>query len=234
MRNKQFNAWSYSRLRDYCECPFKAKLKYLDKISEPPNPAMQRGLDIHKLAEDYIKGSIARLPKELKNFEALFKQLKAQFKKKVHGMTIEETWAFTKDWGLTVWNDWAGCALRIKVDAAYYQDDGVFIVTDWKTGKNDIRFKETYEEQIELFALGALLVRDVKIVRPQLAYLDTGEIFSEVEFTPKDVPALKKKWEKKSKPMLNDVRFAPRANDRCCWCFYRKNNKAAGGGQCKF
>ena len=71
---------------------------------------MQRGLDIHKLAEDYIKGSIARLPKELKNFEALFKQLKAQFKKKVHGMTIEETWAFTKDWGLTVWNDWAARA----------------------------------------------------------------------------------------------------------------------------
>lgn len=232
-RVKKFTAWSYSRLRDYTECPFKAYLKYLEKIAEPPNPAMNRGSDIHTKAEEYIKGSITRLPKELKLFDSLFKDLRGRFKKKVHGMTVEETWAFTRDWNPTVWNDWAGCALRIKVDVAY-PEDNVLIVTDWKTGKNNSRFKDVYEEQIELFSLGALLLHDVQIVRPQLVYLDAGEIFPGGEFTPKDIPALKKKWNKKSKPMLNDTRFAPRPNDRCCWCFYRKNNKAAGGGQCKF
>lgn len=232
-RVKKFTAWSYSRLRDYTGCPFKAYLKYLEKIAEPPNPAMNRGSDIHTKAEEYIKGSIARLPKELKLFDSLFKDLRGRFKKKVHGMTVEETWAFTRDWNPTVWNDWAGCALRIKVDVAYPEDNAL-IVTDWKTGKNDSRFKDVYEEQIELFALGALLLHDVQIVRPQLVYLDAGEIFPGEEFTPKDIPALKKKWDKKSKPMLNDTHFAPRPNDRCCWCFYRKNNKAAGGGQCKF
>ena len=148
-RVKKFTAWSYSRLRDYTECPFKAYLKYLEKIAEPPNPAMNRGSDIHTKAEEYIKGGIARLPKELKLFDSLFKDLCGRFKKKVHGMTVEETWAFTRDWNPTVWNDWAGCALRIKVDVAYPEDNAL-IVTDWKTGKNNSRFKDVYEEQIEL------------------------------------------------------------------------------------
>lgn len=233
MKNKQFTAWSYSRLRDYQQCPFMAKLKYLDKIAQPPNLAMQWGSDVHEMAEGYIKGQFSRFPKAMENFKDLVKNLRQQYKKKVPGLTIEETWAFTRDWQPTVWNDWANCSLRIKVDAAHYDGD-IFFVDDWKTGKNDDRFKDVYLEQIELFALGALLIRDVQIVRPRLLYIDSGDIFSPQDFSPADIPMLKKKWEKKSRPMLLDTKFAPRPNDRCCWCHYRQANKNNGGGQCQF
>ena len=71
-------AWSFSRLSDYQKCPAMAKFKYLDKIVNPDDQkseALQRGARIHELAEGYLKGTIARLPKELKSFEDEFKKL---------------------------------------------------------------------------------------------------------------------------------------------------------------
>ena len=59
---KQITSWSFSRYSDYKLCPLKARLKHVDKHKEPQNDAMARGQAIHKLAEDYTKGSIARLP----------------------------------------------------------------------------------------------------------------------------------------------------------------------------
>ena len=73
---KQLTSWSFSRYSDYKQCPLKAKLKHLDKISEPPNEAMARGAAIHTLAEKYIKGEGRSLPPELKLFKDEFKKLR--------------------------------------------------------------------------------------------------------------------------------------------------------------
>ena len=65
-------AWSFSRLSDYQKCPAMAKFKYLDKIVNPDDQkseALHRGARIHELAEGYLKGTIARLPKELKSLK---------------------------------------------------------------------------------------------------------------------------------------------------------------------
>ena len=81
-------SWSFSRYSDYCKCPAMAKYKYIDKIVNPDDQkseALQRGARIHELAEGYLKGTIARLPKELKAFEDEFKKLRKQYKKKVSG-----------------------------------------------------------------------------------------------------------------------------------------------------
>lgn len=100
---KKITAWSFSRYSTYKTCPYKLKLTAIDKLKEPKNQAMERGAQIHELAEQYIKGKIARLPPELKLFEAEFKRLKAQFKKKISGMVVEDNWSFTKDWDETAW-----------------------------------------------------------------------------------------------------------------------------------
>jgi len=237
---KQITSWSFSRYMDYKQCPLKAKLKNLDKIEEPKNEAMARGGHIHNLAEDYIKGKIARLPAELKLFKPEFTMLRKQYKKSINGMVVEDSWAFTKDWDQTVWNDWVGCWVRIKLDCAHHEDDTTLIITDWKTGKLRSEFEEDYIEQLELYALSALLLHEhIEKVVPRLAYLDHGICYPDVDdepmaFTRKDIPRLKKAWEKRTRAMLNDKIFAPRPNDKCHWCFYRKANKAAGGGQCRF
>ena len=234
-KSNKITSWSFSRYSDYKQCPLKAKLKHVDKLKEPPNEAMARGAAIHNIAEKYIKGEGRTLPVELKQFEAEFKMLRKQYKKKINGMVVEDNWSFTKTWDETAWNDWIGCWVRIKLDCAHHIEDDVMVVTDWKTGKFRVEQNDGYIEQLELYALAALMLYPhLKEVRPRLAYLDVGVIFpaedKPIVFTQADVPKLKKLWEKRTKPMLSDTTFAPRPNDKCKWCHFRKSN----GGPCKF
>lgn len=235
-----FTSWSFSRWSDYDLCPLKAKLKHLDKVQEPPNPAMARGAAIGKMAEQYIKGEIgASLPDELKAFAAEFRMMRKQYAKKKNGMVVEDTWAFKKDWSETVWNDWVECWVRIKLDVAHHDSATVLIVTDWKTGKFRPDNVDSYMMQLELYALGALLTYPhIEKVVPRLAYLDAGNFYpapgEETVFTRADVPRLKKLWAKRVAPMFADTQFAPRPNWSCRFCHYRAANKAGGGGQCKF
>lgn len=234
---KPLTSWSFSRYNDYKTCPAKAKYKHIDRIKEPPSEAMARGNRIHEMAEHYVKGMLPRLPLELKAMEAEFKKLKQLYKKKSLPMIVEDNWAFTKTWGESQWNDWVNCWVRIKLDCAHYETPTLMIVTDWKTGKpNDFKTAE-YMEQLELYALAALLMSAVEdvTVRPRLGWLDHGTFFpletaDVVEYTRKDVPALMKAWEKRVKPMMADTKFPPKANSTCKWCFF----SASKSGPCKF
>lgn len=236
---KQITSWSFSRYSTYKVCPLKLKLSAIDRIREPGNEAMARGDAIHTLAEKYIRGELRVLPKELAFFKVEFAELRKMYKKSADSMVVEDNWAFTKDWSVTQWNNWAECAVRIKLDCAHHEDEETLIVTDWKTGKFRPELNEEYVEQLELYALAALLLHEhIQLVKPRLAYLDLGVIYpepgEELVFTRKDIPKLKKLWEKRTKAMMNDKQFAPRPNDKCRFCFYRSSNKTNGGGQCRF
>ena len=149
-------------------------------------------------------------------------------------MVVEESWAFKKDWSRTVWNDWAECWLRVKVDCAEIINDTMEI-WDWKTGKFRQEDCATiYTEQLELYALaGFLLYPKVEFIRAKLIYLDIKAEY-EMVFYRKELTELMKVWARRTRAMLNDKRFAPRPNNKCVWCFYRHSNKAAGGGQCRY
>lgn len=240
---KPIVAWSYSRYSTYKQCPLKLKLSAIDKIQEPPNDAMKRGIMVHELAEAYIKGTSAKLAPELKLMADELKKLRQLYKRRQQSMAVEDNWAFTKDWDETAWNNWTECWVRIKLDCAHHLDDTTLIVTDWKTGKFRAEQNEDYVEQLELYALSAMLLHEhINEVRPRLAYTDQGRFYPDpnneseklLVWTRKDIPSLKKTWEKRVKPMMSDTTFAPRPNNRCHWCFYRASNKAAGGGQCKY
>ena len=239
---KQLTSWSFSRYSTYRQCPLKLKLSAIDKINEPPNAAMARGAAIHNLAEDYIKGKVATLAPELKLFKAEFTKLRKMFKKTSQSMVVEDNWAFTKDWSETAWNNWTECFVRIKLDCAHHESDTLLVVTDWKTGKFRTEKNEEYVEQLELYALAALLLHEhIEVVRPRLAYTDLGRVYPDgqsealLEYTRDDIPKLKKLWEKRVKAMMSDTTFAPRPNDMCKWCWYGQSKKASGGpGVCKY
>lgn len=238
---KRFKSWSFSRYSDYKQCPLKAKLKHLDKIEEPPSDAMQRGADIGRMAELFIKGTLKKLPVELKKFKAKFEELRKMYARDPRSMTVEDTWAFTGTWGPSRWDDWANCVVRVKVDAGYPTGKKTMTVIDWKTGKFRAEQKEDYLEQLELYALAALLRNQaLEEVRTFLCYLDAGvthpEPGSDDErvYTRADLPELKRTWDRRTRSMLLDRSFVPRPNDRCVWCHYRKANKENGGGQCRY
>jgi RecB family exonuclease len=248
----RFTSWSFSRYNDYQKCPFAAKCKHLDKVKEPSSPAMERGSRIGKLGEDYIKGVVRTLPKELAAFEDDFKAMRTQYaaarkaaKSKGLPIFVEDNWAFTKDWTTTQWNDWVGCWVRIKLDVGHFLEEDLFLVTDWKTGKFRPEKNAEYMEQIELYILAALLTyydRPNLRVKARLCYLDTGDVYPgpqdpsyDVEYTQADVPRLKKQWEQRTKKMFADTTFRPKPGNGCRWCFYGQAGKAKGGpGKCKF
>lgn len=235
---KVLTSWSFSRYSDYQQCPLKAKLKHIDKIKEPPNAAMERGAHIGELAEKYIKGELKALPVELKLFKTEFTMLRKQHKvKPENGMVVEDNWAFRKDWTETTWDDWANCWVRIKLDCAHHVEEDVLKVIDWKTGKHRPDNLEAYMEQLDLYALGALLtyphINQVQVV---LGFLDHGIWEPKVPkvYLRAELPGLKKAWEARVKKMLSDTLFAPRPNRFCGWCHFRKANKENGGGQCQY
>ncbi len=229
-------SWSYSRYADYKKCPAFFKYKHLEKRAEPPSPAMQRGTDIHKLAENYANGALKTLPQELKLFAEEFKHLKAQ-KQKI----IEDSWVWTQGWaGETTWNDWKGAWVRIKLDAAYVNTDhNALVVIDHKTGKCRPQEHAAYGEQLELYALAGLLkFPTIDVVSPRLWYLDAGVIYPnggddqpELEYTREDEPKLKKVWKMRTDPMFKDKTYKPTPSENSCFfCPY----KAEKGGPCKF
>lgn len=212
-------SWSYSRYALWVECPAKFKYKHIDKIPEERGPAMIRGEEIHKLAEDYTIGKLKKMPQELKLFKNEFELLK---KSKPF---VEQSWAFRQDWSETVWNDWNGCWLRIKADAGSVDGD-VLHVIDHKTGKK----YDNYGDQMNLSALGGMLkFPHIKTVQTYLWFLDIGDVVEE-EYQAKNMKVMMTDWEKKVKPMFNDTRFAPKPSYKCSRCPFSK----AKGGPCKY
>lgn len=239
----KITSWSFSRLADYTQCPLKAKLKHIERIKEPPNAAMQRGAEIHTAIEHYVTGLVpARLAGDspLRPILPELKRLRKKFLLHPELVIVEDTWAFRADWTKTTYDDWNGCAVRIKLDCAELNEDGTkMIVTDWKTGKYRPEQQTEYHEQLDLYALGAFLwYPELKESTPRLVYADHGLIWPPADkpivYQRAQLPLLKKKWEKRVKPMLNDTIFAPKPNNFCRWCHYRADNKEKGGGQCKF
>lgn len=219
----QITAWSFSRLQDYRSCPRKAKYKHIDKIREPGNEAMERGSRIDKLGEDFITGRLKTCPPEVKSFEAEFKELR---KRKA---VCQDQWAFDCTWTETGWfDDNAWCRIKTDVYSANYKT-GTLLVVDNKTGK----VRGYHREQVKLYALGGLMkFPTIEVVDARLWYTDQGiEVPDEPEiYTRADVPQLIKYWDKETKAMLADKRFAPKPSNECRWCFFSKGK----GGPCEF
>lgn len=224
-------AWSYSRYADYEQCPLMFKLKHIDKIKPPSSPAMQRGTDIHKEGEIYL--TAARKPKKVpvtySNFAEQMEQLRTL------NPRCELQLGFTDKWtkatatprdpnGWFAQDTW----LRIVCDVDVRYEDHTADIIDFKTGKK----YETNEHQVELFST-APFMEDPQLtnVTTRLWYLDLDKDNEVIrEYSRKDFEAIKKDWAKRVRPMFADRRFAPKPNQKCRWCHFRKEN----GGPCKF
>lgn len=54
---KSFEHWSWSQLQTWRECPYRARLRYIEHAPEPPrakDDPRDRGIALHKAAEDYL------------------------------------------------------------------------------------------------------------------------------------------------------------------------------------
>lgn len=227
MSVQTIKAWSYSRLDTWRRCPFLAKLKFIVKLKEVVNKAMQRGSDIHTLCEKYIKGELPRIPKELRGFHNGFRDFRRKFRSGY--VQVEHQWAFTRDWDICEWFD-RKTYCRMVVDAVEEIPKGAIMrVVDFKTGRV---YEDKNREQMKLYALGAMMrYPDAKKIRVELWYLDHDIVLDEdFEVSEEQVEILKSYFDAEAAPMLKDKKFPATPNYLCKWCHFRKEN----GGPCKY
>ena len=120
-------SWSISRVHTYEQCPYRAKLQWLDRIPDKqPKTAADRGSEIHLEAENYVCGN-AEFTQNLRHFKRDFDALAARFKQ--GSVVCEEEWGFDRNWQVT---DWKRAWLRLKCDAVVFIDANHAAIIDYK------------------------------------------------------------------------------------------------------
>ena len=238
-RPSRFLQWSYSRLRDYVECPKKAFFKHLDKrFKEPGSPALDHGDAEHKAYEGYVTGvhpvtrkRVTVMPPAL---QATFPELAAELRAHRKEVRCEVDLACTRDWQPTTWDDWDHVWLRAKADVLWIWETDADVI-DWKTG----RVHPEAVEQLGLYAVGVFVHHpQVMTINASLRYTEQpapGNVIERTYVRELDFESLKKAWEKKSRRMLADATFKPTPGNACRFCFFGQNGKRKGGpGLCKY
>jgi len=216
------NAWSYSALKVYEECPYRTYISRVKKIKEVAGPAAERGTQIHQLAEDYVNGTIGEMPKELNKFKEEFEVLRELFiEAKVE---LEGEWGFDIDWAPVGWmvkDTWA----RIKLDALVQEDETSARVIDYKTGKkwgNEIG----HGQQGLLYAIGSFFrYPDLQFVQTEFWYLDKGET-TKKGYTREQAMTFAPGFHRRAVKMTTETEWNPTpSSDSCRWCSFRKGDE---------
>lgn len=242
---RAFTAWSFSRYKDHRDCPRRAHWKHILKKpvlvdgawcapdQVPKSPAMQRGGDIHKEGENYLKGKTKAVPAAFKAFAKEMRELRAA------KAASEAKWGLTAAWKPIDFFDWARCWLRVVLDARATAGRKARVI-DFKTGKV---YPDDNEDQMELYAIAAFAYfGDADEVDVELWYLDqprgklnlgAGQTIENphvATYTRKEAEAARRRWDKKVMPIMTDRRFVPKPGRGCAWCEYSKRK----GGECQF
>lgn len=241
---KQFTSVSFSRYGDYRQCPMRAALKHLHKFKtkemikaemEPPDPnhPFVRGSRIAKEAENFLTKKVKQVPIDLMPVAKEYRELLKQ-----GNLSVEQSWGFTRDWKPCSPTDWNNCWLRVQIDVCRIEEvkkyGDIVHITDNKSGKYSPYKNEEYIEQLELYGTAGMARMPTVIeATARLLYSDLGVTFpagKPMSWRIDALPALKKTWEKRFKPMQNDTRFAPKPNFGCRYCDFSKEK----GGPCKY
>lgn len=225
------NAWSYSRLQTWRQCPFKAKLLMIDRLKEPTNAAMERGSNIHKKLENFMNTSSNRTFKEMGVYKGILKDIKKN-KEKMEIFQTEMQVAFNKSLETVDWFA-ADAWLRGIFDLYIKYDNNKALIVDYKTGRR----KDEHIEQADMYAaLFYILNKDTfdksGILTVQFMYVDDDKIENmlEKEYNIKTCEKYLKHFKKMGEAMTQDKAFVKKPSNSCKWCHFRKSN----GGPCNY
>jgi hypothetical protein len=223
-------AWSFSRWKDYSDCPGKYHFKHVQKIPEPAKgEAALRGTAIHEVLERFVLGATRALPRELVATMGVLYPILQKLKKQK--AAPEGQVALTRQWGRA--SDYFGpdVWLRVVFDLVAMAElpdgrPGVRTI-DYKTGAER---PEEHALQLELGAAAALrLYPEAELVTAEAWYVDHGRASAPMIFTPADAPQLVKRWEARVAPMFKDKTFKFTPGQACRFCPYSGRR----GGICK-
>lgn len=236
-RLPQLDAWSYSRLSKFRVCPMACRLANIDRIKEPEGEALIRGQRIEAEALGYLADKKLALPESCARFPDEFAELRKIGRRVMRKLKL----AFDRNWKLLPDYYAPGVWFRMEFDLVW-EELLPGSKKHWRVHVVDLKTGKIYEDkldQVELYNLVALLLPEELITHnPQIAfsemwYLDQGDTRNRT-LTALDVPKQLKRWEAEAAALLNETAWQPKPGNQCRRCFYRKENKANGGGQCPY
>lgn len=212
-------SWSFSTW-DTFENNCKRKIYYrkIEKLPDPPGPALARGSRIHKQLEDYAKYEDSPFPSQYADWQPLLDDLLER------DFQAERSIAFDRDWNVV---DWADGWLRLQIDGSCWGPRKIFTVVDYKTGK----IWPNSKHQIELYSLAGLLVEpEAKKVHAELWYLDQTQI-KDLQVKRSQVDELKEKWHARGEEVTSETNWDPVPSSfNCRFCAFAKSK----GGPCDY
>ena len=223
---ENIKSWSFSSLLSYEECPFRFYLKATG--AELPEREPTRGELVHTMAEQYVRGELSELPKELKKFAEQFEQDRELYAK--GELLLEEPWGFDRDLAPCSWEQaW----LRMKLDQLVLLDgDRALRVVDLKTGKrygNELK----HIQQGQLYMIGVFLrYPDASLVEVVFRYLDEGKESNKRVYTRRDMEKFLPRWLERARAMTDNTMYKAKPNRITCrFCDYGVTN---GSGACPY
>lgn len=226
------SAWSYSRLVTFEQCPYRAKLAFIDKIPEPERPlppgktehANDRGTRIHTAAERFVRGEQDLAP-ELVKFAQEFTDLRAAYLKGT--VSLEGDWGHDRAWQPVAWMSpevWC----RVKLDAFVRANESTGIIVDYKTGKksgNEVK----HAEQGQLYSVSAFHREpELEILHVEFWYTDQDDMTKKT-YTREDATRFEVRFTDRGRRLTEATDFPPRPNKFTCkWCPYSPK----GSGHC--
>lgn len=207
----QATAWSLSALGQYEACPLQYKLGRFDKIpGKGTSPALEYGIKVHKMMEDFVNGDITEVPKELKKFEKELKNLVAHNALAEEELVLDNNWAPVTDCD----RPWfaSNCWLRAKTDARVTN-----LIIDLKTG----RAYPGYVKAAELYSIIVMkLYPEFSETDVEFWYSKTGEV-EHYSFYRSDIDELMEVWNQRVAKLFNEKHWLPKENQYCKWCDYQ-------------
>lgn len=224
-------AWSMRRLTDFEACPLRLYLNAVERKPGPPrgedNP-MVRGIRIHKLAEDFVKGEIEHLPSELKRFKDDFELLKEEYS--AGRVSLEGDWGFDINWqpcGYYSDEVWG----RMKLDACHTVDKKTARVIDYKSGKkfgNEVK----HTGQAQCYMIGTFMRHpEIDLLTTEFWYTDEGTTLKK-QYSRDKLPVYLKRFTDRVMKVVTATSFPPKPNrSNCKFCDYGLEN---GTGECTY
>ncbi len=229
MAAKTIKTCSFSRLKTFEECPYRAKLAYIDKIEEPERPAPPKGGEhanvrgerVHKAGEDYIHGKVEELSPDLSSFEEEFSTTHSLFEQgKVES---ENLWTFDYGWQSIAPDDWKNIWLRVIIDIFVHVSKHQALVADIKTGKR-YRNEFKHDEQCRLYGVSAFMrYPELQKVTTELWYVDLKphERMTRTTFSRKQGERFFSNFNKRLVHMTSTTDFPPKPyKTNCMFCPY--------------
>ncbi len=215
---KTFGNWSWSLLSVYRSCPYRARLKKIDKSPEPPpepNDPRTRGIRVHDNAQKYVEGTGPLTP-ELAGVEGVLADIKDVRDSGTGIVTLEEPIYLDSNWRVTTKeNRW----LVFITDVHVVIPGQLNMTGDYKTGKkfgNELK----HYQQMELYCIGEWSVNAAAgtvfdTYTADLIYVDQKDVVSH-EFTPEQLERARARLDVEVGRMMADKVHTPRPNRVTC------------------